>query len=155
MHVLRRRPRGRPLGCGVPEVRPQPPRRGQAARLRRDVLDQGAARRRRRRDRRHLPRARATARQGLRGLGLGHGLRPGDQARRAAARAAEAAGAVMRTVFLLIAVLGLVACGESEQVVVYEQGKYKGKKDGLPWDNEPVVTELRGSKWTKIGRAHV
>jgi hypothetical protein len=58
----------------------------------------------------------------------------------------------MRTVFLLIAVLGLVACGESEQVVVYEQGKYKGKKDGLPWDNEPVVTELRGSKWTKGNR---
>jgi hypothetical protein len=58
----------------------------------------------------------------------------------------------MRKVFLLIAVLGLVACGESEQVVVYEQGKYKGKKDGLPWDNEPAVTELRGGKWTKGNR---
>ena len=43
---------------GVQEVRPQPPRRRQAAGLRRDVLDQGAARRRRRRARRHLPRAR-------------------------------------------------------------------------------------------------
>jgi hypothetical protein len=58
----------------------------------------------------------------------------------------------MRTVLLLIAVLGLAACGESEQVTVYEQGKYKGKKDGLPWDNEPAVTELRGSKWTKGSR---
>jgi major membrane immunogen (membrane-anchored lipoprotein) len=58
----------------------------------------------------------------------------------------------MKTVFLLIAVLGLVACGESEQVVVYEQGKYKGKNDGLPWDNEPAVTELRGGKWTKGNR---
>ena len=58
----------------------------------------------------------------------------------------------MRTVFLLIAVLGLVACGESEQVTVYEQGKYKGKKDGLPWDNDPVATELRGGKWTKGSR---
>lgn len=58
----------------------------------------------------------------------------------------------MRKVFLLIAVLGLVACGESEQVVVYEQGKYKGKKDGLPWDNEPAVAELRGGKWTKGNR---
>ncbi|MCE3250615.1 MAG: hypothetical protein K0R41_4440 [Geminicoccaceae bacterium] len=58
----------------------------------------------------------------------------------------------MRKVFLLIAVLGLVACGESEQVVVYEQGKYKGKKDGLPWDNEPAVTELRGGKWTQGNR---
>ena len=76
----------------VPEVRPQPPGRGQAAGLRRDVLDQGAARRRRRRDRRHLPRARAAARQGLRSLGLGHGLRPGDQARRAAARTQKQPG---------------------------------------------------------------
>ena len=58
----------------------------------------------------------------------------------------------MRTVLLLIAVLGLAACGESEQVTVYEQGKYKGKKDGLPWDNEPVATELRGGKWTKGNR---
>jgi hypothetical protein len=58
----------------------------------------------------------------------------------------------MRKVLLLIAVLGLVACGESEQFVVYEQGKYKGKKDGLPWDNEPGVTELRGGKWTKGNR---
>jgi hypothetical protein len=39
--------------------------------VRRDVLDQGAAGRRRRRDRRHLPRARVEARQGLRGMGLG------------------------------------------------------------------------------------
>ena len=58
----------------------------------------------------------------------------------------------MRKVLLLIAVLGLVACGESEQVVVYEQGKYKGKKDGLPWDNDPVATEFRGGKWTKGNR---
>ena len=42
----------------VQEVRPQPPRRRQAAGVRRDVLDQGAARRRRRRARRHLSRAR-------------------------------------------------------------------------------------------------
>ena len=59
----------------VREVRPQPPGRRQAAGLRRDVLDQGAARRRRRRGGRHLPHPRAEARQGQRGLGLGHGLR--------------------------------------------------------------------------------
>ena len=65
------------------EVRPQPPGRRQAAGLRRDVLDQGPARWRRRRGRRHLPHPRADARQGQRGLGLGHGLR---QAQRAAPR---------------------------------------------------------------------
>ena len=63
----------------VQEVRPQPAGRGQAAGVRRDVLDQGAAGRRRRRHRRHLPPARADARQGLRSVGLGHGLRSGRQ----------------------------------------------------------------------------
>ena len=40
---------------GVQEIRPQPPRRRQASGVRRDVLDQGAARRRWRRGRGHLP----------------------------------------------------------------------------------------------------
>ena len=53
---------------------------------------------------------------------------------------------------IAIAAFGLAACTESDQVVVYEQGKYKGKKDGLPWDNEPGATELRGGKWTKGNR---
>ncbi len=75
VHLLRRRPRGQRLAGRVREVRPQPPGRRQAAGLRRDVLDQGAARRRRRRGGRHLPQARAAARQGRRSLGLGHGLR--------------------------------------------------------------------------------
>ena len=44
--------------AAVREVRPQPPRRGQAAAVRRDVLDQGAAGRRRRRRR---PRSIASA----------------------------------------------------------------------------------------------
>ncbi len=77
------------LGSRVQEVRPQPARRGQAARVRRDVLDQGAARRRRRRGRRHLPRARDRPRQGRRGLGLGHGLR--SRARQGAGDRAPAA----------------------------------------------------------------
>ena len=42
-------------------------------------------------------------------------------------------------------VFGLAACGESEQVVRYQQGKYSGKPDGKPWDNEPVAD----AKWTK------
>ena len=31
--------------------------------------------------------------------------------------------------------LGLAACGEKEQVVVYKQGKYQGKPDTKPYDN--------------------
>jgi hypothetical protein len=26
-------------------------------------------------------------------------------------------------------------CGESQQVIVYKQGKYQGKPDTQPWDN--------------------
>ena len=39
-------------------------------------------------------------------------------------------------VALAAATLGLAACGEKTQVTVYEQGKYKGKADAAPWDNE-------------------
>lgn len=31
--------------------------------------------------------------------------------------------------------LGLSACAEKEQVVVYKQGKYQGKPDTKPWDS--------------------
>ena len=47
--------------------------------------------------------------------------------------------------------LGLAACGEKEQVVVYKQGKYQGKPDGRPWDNEPLA--YGSAKWTKGDRA--
>jgi len=49
----------------------------------------------------------------------------------------------------LAAALGLTACGESEQVVVYKQGKYQGKPDTRPWDNDPLAG---GGKWTKGDR---
>ena len=48
--------------------------------------------------------------------------------------------------------VGVSACGEKSQVVVYKQGKYQGKPDGLPWNSEPPVAELRGGKWTKGDR---
>jgi hypothetical protein len=49
--------------------------------------------------------------------------------------------------------LGVTACGEKEQIVVYKQGKYQGKPDTRPWDNESAAPELRGGKWTKGNRA--
>ena len=56
----------------------------------------------------------------------------------------------MKAIFLLTAVLslalGLAACGEREQVVVYKQGKYQGKPDGRPWDNAPL--SYGSAKWT-------
>lgn len=50
------------------------------------------------------------------------------------------------------AALGVAGCGESEQVIVYKQGKYQGKPDTRPWDNEPLAQEYRGGKWAKGNR---
>ncbi len=49
-----------------------------------------------------------------------------------------------------LAALGLVSgCGESGQVVVYKQGKYQGKPDSKPWDNEPGSALYTTSKWAR------
>ena len=47
------------------------------------------------------------------------------------------------------ALAGLAACGETEQVIVYQQGKYQGKPDTKPWDNDPAASLYTTSKWTK------
>jgi hypothetical protein len=57
----------------------------------------------------------------------------------------------MRRAALALAVLaavGLAGCGESEQVVVYKQGKYQGKPDTRSWDNAPLAAEQRSGTWT-------
>ena len=53
----------------------------------------------------------------------------------------------------VVAALFLAGCGESEQVVVYKQGKYQGKLDTRAWDNAPLAAEQRGGNWTKGDRA--
>jgi hypothetical protein len=50
------------------------------------------------------------------------------------------------------AVLGLAGCGESEQVIVYKQGKYQGKPDTRAWDNEPLAAGQGGGTWKKGDR---
>lgn len=47
------------------------------------------------------------------------------------------------------ALVVLAGCGEREQVVVYQQGKYQGKPDAKPWDNDPGASVYTSSKWTK------
>ena len=117
VHLLRRRPRSQRQRGRERQVRTQPPGRRQASGLRRDVLDQGAARRRRRRRRRHLPHPRAEPRQGQRGLGLGHRLRqavstPARVRRRPRARSRDAAG---RALGCWRRAFALAACGERAQ----------------------------------------
>ncbi len=47
----------------------------------------------------------------------------------------------------LVVTAGLAGCGEQEQVVVYHQGKYQGKPDTKPWENDPAVSVYTTSKW--------
>jgi hypothetical protein len=44
---------------------------------------------------------------------------------------------------------GLSACGERDQVTVYKQGKYQGKPDTKPWENDPGMSLYTSSKWSK------
>ena len=39
-------------------------------------------------------------------------------------------------------------CGERSQVVAYKSGKYQGKPDSKPWDNDPGAVLYTTSKWT-------
>ncbi len=52
-------------------------------------------------------------------------------------------------VVALVVTAGLAGCGEKEQVIVYQQGKYQGKPDTRPWENEPGASLYTTSKWTK------
>lgn len=47
----------------------------------------------------------------------------------------------------LVALAGVTGCGEKEQVVVYQQGKYQGKSDTKPWENDPGASLNTTSKW--------
>ena len=53
-----------------------------------------------------------------------------------------------------VAILAVLAgCGEREQVIVYQQGKYQGKPDAKPWDSAPGDAGYTTSKWTKGDKA--
>lgn len=52
----------------------------------------------------------------------------------------------------LAAALGLGACMEVEQTATaHKSGKYQGKPDTRPWDNEPLADG--GARWNKGDRA--
>jgi len=50
-------------------------------------------------------------------------------------------------VIILISIL-ISGCGERSQVVAYKSGKYQGKTDTKPWDNDPSAALYTSSKWT-------
>ena len=47
----------------------------------------------------------------------------------------------------LVVMAAMTGCGEKEQVVVYHQGKYQGKPDTKPWENDPSASLYTTSKW--------
>jgi hypothetical protein len=40
-------------------------------------------------------------------------------------------------------------CGESPQVANYTSGKYQGKTDSRPWENDPGAALYTTAKWTR------
>ena len=51
------------------------------------------------------------------------------------------------------AAFGATACMEVEQVNTgAKQGKYAGKPDGKPWENDPLAIGAYNAKWTKGDR---
>jgi hypothetical protein len=58
-------------------------------------------------------------------------------------------GAVIVAAAALIAAVALAGCGEREQVAVYKQGKYQGKPDSQPWDNDPKSSVYTPAQWNK------
>ncbi|HUL91390.1 MAG TPA: hypothetical protein VLV56_03485 [Burkholderiales bacterium] len=58
------------------------------------------------------------------------------------------AGKVALACAALAVAVGLPACGEREQVIVYKQGKYQGKPDAKPWESDPSASLYTSSKWT-------
>jgi len=53
----------------------------------------------------------------------------------------------------VLVAFGLGACGERDQVTVYKQGKYQGKPDTKPWENDPAAAIYTTSKWDKGNKA--
>lgn len=55
------------------------------------------------------------------------------------------------TIFFLI--YGVSGCAERDQVIEQQSEKrYQGKRDGKPWDNDPLAYGSNASKWTKGDR---
>jgi hypothetical protein len=65
----------------------------------------------------------------------------------------NAAGRLAIAGAALLVALGLGGCGERDQVTVYKQGKYQGKPDTKPWENDPAASLYTTSRWSKGDQA--
>jgi hypothetical protein len=59
-------------------------------------------------------------------------------------------GARVALVIAIAASFGLTGCMEVEQNAAgSKQGRYQGKLDGKPWDNDPLAAGAGNGKWSK------
>ena len=58
------------------------------------------------------------------------------------------AGKALVAGIAILAVTLVSGCGERSQLVVYKSGKYQGKPDTHPWENDPGAALYTASKWT-------
>src|SRR3569832_1643829 len=145
MHILRRRPGSGRFESRIRKIRPQSPGRRQAPGLCGNVLDQGAAGRRWRCHCRYFPQSRHAARQGQRGMGVGHRLwQIGAPRRESATGGAEI---MKKLAVILLAAACLSACGEKDQSL---NAAYN-KSDGKPWQG--AHNEFMAKNWTPGDRA--
>ncbi len=100
--------------------------------------------------------------KGSRGLGLGHGLRPGQRRARSRRPQPQPPTQVMSAPDRFCSCspcLALAACGErSQSRQAGKRASTRASRDTLPWDNGPMTAEYRGGKWKqgrprKLGRA--
>ena len=57
---------------------------------------------------------------------------------------------LLRAALVAVAVVGVSGCMEVEQTSSGQKmGKYQGKPDGKPWDNDPLAVGGGNSKWSK------
>ena len=52
---------------------------------------------------------------------------------------------------VVVLAFGVAGCGEKPEVTVYQQGKYQGKPDSLPWDNDQFKKDPQA--WEKAIKA--
>jgi hypothetical protein len=57
--------------------------------------------------------------------------------------------ALIGALISIAAALGIAGCGDRPQETVQKQGRYQGKPDTNPWENDSTASLYTTSKWTK------
>ena len=58
---------------------------------------------------------------------------------------------LLLSMVVVVSTWGLAGCGEKPTATVYKQGKYQGKPDNQPWDNDRYKSDK--TDWEKAIKA--